>query len=252
LRITNVGYRRLRWTARIEPAGTRWHRHLSDQQGLPFATIDQTDQPIELELPETIDRALEAFVVIESNGGNRRIAVRIERPVEQNLIAEGPRTGSSTTPVWREQFRRSLERLRPGARIALACIAVVALRFIAVLVNVLPIGAAPGQLIEPRLSAIAISLVAVGALAGLRLAIQLGEKRDLGPAAVAGAALGLLASALWYAMLQSFERLLGPWSTSVWAVACLWVLFGGLVGVISLLVVPYSFHEPATARGGSG
>ena len=90
------------------------------------------------------------------------------------------------------------------ARIALACAGGVTLRLMAVLVNALPIGGAPGLLIEPRLSAIAIVLVAVGVLAGLRLAIQLGERRDLGPAAVAGGALGLLGSALWYAMLQSF------------------------------------------------
>ena len=72
-----MGYRLLRSTARIEPAGTRWLRLRPEHDGRPFATIDQTDVPIELELPETIDRPLEAFVVIESNGGTRRIAVRI-------------------------------------------------------------------------------------------------------------------------------------------------------------------------------
>jgi hypothetical protein len=248
LRITNVGYRLLRLTARVEPAGTLWLRLRPEHDGRPFSTIDQTDLPIELELPETIDRPLEAFIVIESNGGTRRIAVRIERPVDQTVIVETAGSGFSSVPVWREQLGRSLAGLRPGVRIALACAGAVALRFIAIVVNALPIGGAPGRLIEPRLSTVAIVVVAVGVLAGLRLAIQLGEKRDLVPAGLAGGALGLLGSALWYAMLQSFERLLGPWSGSIWAVGFLWGSFGALIGLVSLFVVPYRPNEPEVVR----
>jgi hypothetical protein len=248
LRITNVGYRLLRSTARVEPAGTRWLRLRPEHDGRPFATIDQTDLPIELELPETIDRPLEAFVVIESNGGTRRIAVRIERPVEQAVLAETGGLGLSSDPVWREQLGRKLAGLRPGVRVALACAGAVALRFIAVLVSVLPLGGAPGGQIEPRLSAFAIVLVALGVVAGLRLAIQLGEKRDLAPAALAGGALGLLASAFWFATLQSFERLLGPWSNSLWVVAVLWGSIGALLGLVSILVVPYRSNQPEVAR----
>ncbi len=248
LRITNVGYRLLRSTARVEPAGTRWLRLRPEHDRRPFATIDQTDLPVELELPETIDRRLEAFVVIESNGGTRRIAVRIERPVEPAAVAETGGLGLSSEPVWREQLGRKLAGLRPGVRVALACAGAVALRFIAVLVNVLPLGGAPGGLIEPRLSAFAIVLVALGVVAGLRLAIQLGEKRDLAPAALAGGALGLLASAFWFATLQSFERLLGPWSNSLWVVAVLWGSIGALLGLVSILVVPYRSNQPEVAR----
>jgi hypothetical protein len=248
LRITNVGYRLLRSTVRVEPAGTRWLRLRPEHDGRSFATIDQTDLPIELELPETVDRPLEAFVVIESNGGTRRVAVRIERPIEQQVLAETGGLGLSSEPVWRELLDRMLAGLRPGVRVALACAGAVALRFIAVLVNVVPVGRAPGGLIEPRLSAFAIVLVALGVVAGLRLAIQLGEKRDLAPAALAGGALGLLASAFWFAMLQSVERLLGPWSNSLWVVAVLWGSIGALLGLVSILVVPYRSHQPEVAR----
>jgi len=248
LRITNVGYRLLRSTARVEPAGTRWLRLRPEHDGRPFATIDQTDLPIELELPETIDRPHEAIIVIESNGGTRRIAVRIERPVEQSGIAGAVGSGISSVPVWREQLDRSLAGMRPSARIVLACAGSVALRFVAIVVNALPIGGAPSRLIEPRLSTFAIALVAVGVLAGIRLAMQVGEKRDLGPAALAGGALGLLGSALWFAMVQSFERLLGPWSTSILAVALLWGTFGALLGLGSLFVIPSRSNQPEVAR----
>ena len=248
LRITNVGYRLLRSTARVEPAGTRWLRLQPEHDGRPFSTIDQTDLPIELELPERIDRPLEAFVVIESNGGTRRIAVRIERPVEQAAVVETGGLGLSYDSVWREQLGRTLAELRPGVRVALACACAVALRLIAVLVNVLPVGGAPAGLIEPRLSALAIVLVAVGVVAGLRLASKQGETRDLVPAALAGGALGLLGSAFWYAALQSFERLLGPWSTSLWVVTVLWGSIGALLGLVSIFVVPFRSHQPEVAR----
>jgi hypothetical protein len=248
LRITNVGYRLLRSTARVEPAGTRWLWLQPEHDGRPFSTIDQTDLSIELELPERIDRPLEAFVVIESNGGTRRIAVRIERPVEPAAVVETGGVGLSSDSVWREQLGRTLAELRPGVRIALACACAVALRLIAVLVNVLPVGGASGGLIEPRLSALAIVLVAAGVVAGLRLASQLGETRDLVPAALAGGALGLLGSAFGYATLQSFERLLGPWSTSLWVVTVLWGSIGTLVGLVSIFVVPFRSHQPEVVR----
>ena len=48
----------LRSTVRIEPADARWVKLLAGQDGRPFQTIDQTEIPVELELPETIDRLL--------------------------------------------------------------------------------------------------------------------------------------------------------------------------------------------------
>src|SRR5207248_9867838 len=81
LRVSNVGYRLLRCTARVEPAGTSWIRLHPEHDGHPFFTIEQTDLPIELEIPEVLDRPLCAAIVLDSNGGTRRVGVRIERPV---------------------------------------------------------------------------------------------------------------------------------------------------------------------------
>ena len=50
VRVTNLGYRLLRCTARVEPAGTPWIRLHSEYDGRPFSTIDQTDLSIELNL----------------------------------------------------------------------------------------------------------------------------------------------------------------------------------------------------------
>ena len=82
LRITNVGFRLLRTTVRIEPSDAKWVKLLAGQDGRSFQTIDQTEIPVELALPETIDRLLRALIVIESNGGTRRVEVRVERPAD--------------------------------------------------------------------------------------------------------------------------------------------------------------------------
>ena len=83
LRITNVGYRLLRSAARVEASGGGRVRIAPEFPAGAFQTIDQTDVPIEIEVPEGIAGAAPTLtlgaVVIESNGGSRRIEVRLER-----------------------------------------------------------------------------------------------------------------------------------------------------------------------------
>jgi FHA domain len=248
LRITNVGYRLLRCSARVEPPGMRWVRLRPEYDGRPFQTIDQTDLPIELELPETIDRPLVAQVVIESNGGTRRVGVRIERPAEQIVIPESAGGAAFASPLWREQLSRTVAKVGPGARIAIGCAGAVALRVLVMLLNGLPIGNAPANLMEPRLSSVAIMLVVAGMIAGLGLASRRGERRDFPAAAFAGGSLGLLAAAFWFAVLQSSERVLGSLASSIWSVGFVSGTLGALLALTSLFVFPYRSDEPEVAR----
>ena len=248
LRITNVGYRLLRCKARVEPPGTRWARLRPEHDGRPFQTIDQTDLPVELELPETIDRPLVAQIVIESNGGTRRIGVRIERPAEQVIIPEYAGATSSTSPLWREQLSRTAARVGLGPRIAIGCAGAVAVRLAATLLNKLPIGNAAVNLTEPRLSSMAIILVAVGMIAGLGLASRRGEWRDLPAAVFAGGSLGLLAAAFWFAVIQTTERALGSWTSSILAIGVASGTLGALLALMSLFVFPYRSDGPEVAR----
>ena len=43
IRVTNVGYRLLKCTAKVDPPGTRWLRLTPEQDSRPFLTIDQTE-----------------------------------------------------------------------------------------------------------------------------------------------------------------------------------------------------------------
>ncbi|MFI5456362.1 MAG: FHA domain-containing protein [Isosphaerales bacterium] len=248
LRVTNVGYRLLKCTARVEPPGTPWVHLRPEHDGRPFQTIEQTELPIELELPETINRPLRALIVLESNGGTRRVEVRIERPDEQVVIPEaGAQAAVSEIPVWGRRLSRSLARLRPGVRIAAGCAGAIALRLLVLLMNALPIGGAGGPRWEPRLSSFAIVLAAGGVLAGLRLALVRGERQDMPAAGFAGGAIGLLTAALWFAVVQSVERVLGTRSSSIWALGLFWGAIGALFGLVSTILVPHRDDGPEVA-----
>jgi len=244
LRVSNVGYRLLRWTARVEPPGAPWVRLRSEHDGRPVQTIEQTDLPIELELPETIDRPLRALIVIESNGGNRRIEVRIERPVEQAVIPESASAGLAENPAWSERLRGMVARLRPGARLAAGGLGAVALRLLVVLINLMPIGRGVAGPLEPRLISVSVVLVAAGVLVGLALARSRGEARDLPAAAFAGGALGLLTAAFWFAVLESVEKTLGSWSNSIGVLSLFWGAVGALLALASMILIPHREHAP--------
>jgi hypothetical protein len=107
------------------------------------------------------------------------------------------------------------------------------------LANLLPIGRAAGQLLDPRLSSFALVLAACGVLGGLRLAVGRGERSDLPAAGFAGGAIGLLAAALCFAFVQSVERVLATGFHSIWAVGLLWGAVGILLALISMLLFPY-------------
>ena len=121
--------------------------------------------------------------------------------------------------------------LRPGARIVLGCVGAMALRVIVVLINVLTTGGQGAWHVQARLSSVAILMVGVGVLVGVRLASRRGEWRDLPAAGFAGGALGLLAAAVGFAVIQSAERVLGSRSSSFWAVVLLWGAIGALLGL---------------------
>jgi FHA domain len=247
LRITNVGYRLLKCTARVEPPGTRWLRLRPEHDRRQLPTIDESDLPVEVELPDSLDRPLQAAIVIESNGGTRRISVRIERPSDEVVIPAAGATGR-TVPMWGEQLRQWLAPQKPPARLAYACGGLVLMRLFLMLTNALPIGTRGDNALAPRLSSLAVVFVAVGAILAYRFATRRGDRTDLPAAGFAGGILGLLAAACSFAVVRSGESVLGSWASSFWAVLVLWAALGASTALLSILIVPFRATEPEAAR----
>jgi hypothetical protein len=196
-----------------------------------------------------IDRGKSAAIVIESNGGTRRVEVRIERPAEALQGAEP--TGASAVqemPMLAGQLRERLVRVSLIARVAVCGGGAAGARLLLAVLSALPIGGGPSSIAEPRIVAVALLTVGLGVLWGLMLAKRRGEARDLMTGGVAGGLLGLLSSGPLFALLQCAELVLGSWSTSVAAVCLFWGAAGTVVALLSMFFVPHRRDDRQESR----
>jgi hypothetical protein len=240
VRVTNVGYRLLRSTVRIEPVSAQWLRISAPSNGEPFSTVDQTDLTIELDLPESLGAPLEAAILIDSNGGTRRIPVRVEK-AQASVIPAGSEAVAAIGPelaMLQATLGEKLASVRPAVRVLWSAGGAIGVRLVILVAGILLHGAKGASL-----SSVALALVAAGSLGAVLLAMRQGADRDIPAAAFTGGSLGLLAAAICFAIIQTVERILGGYSTSVWAVATLWGVIGVVVALVSNHLIP---HRPAT------
>jgi len=168
LRITNVGYRLLRSTVRVEPAASMSIRVAAEFSARPFPTIDHTDIPVEIELPENARSTTLGTVVVESNGGTRRIEIRLERPASNTATAEGVNGSGPVDLVIDTRPLGELVAAQPVARrLILVPLALVVFRLLVLVAALIPLGPSGASRFEPRLGSITLLLAAAGALIGI-------------------------------------------------------------------------------------
>jgi hypothetical protein len=246
LRITNIGYRLLTCTVQVEPPGNTRIRAGAG----PFVIIDQTDLPIEIDLTEDsgrsrFDTSLGA-IKIASNGGTKRIEVRLERASRAQLIpAPSPTASAVDLNAWARPLGAHLAALPLAVRFALAPLAFMVLRLLISLSTLIPpwpAGAArTGEL---RLDAVALLFGSAGLVAGALWAARRGKGQDesrgldMASAGFAGGLIGLFTSAVGFALIQSVESVLGSWSNSTPAATALWGVLGLALAMLSWLLLP--------------
>ncbi|MEO6811981.1 MAG: FHA domain-containing protein, partial [Isosphaeraceae bacterium] len=156
VRVANVGYRLLRATARIEPDGTPWLTIAPGFAGKPFVTAEGIDLPIDVTSPESFTGPLSAALVVESNGGTRRVKVVLEPPAPTGEPFE------TEPPTSRESdLNARLARLSVPTRLITASLIAAGLRLVIALV------AGSSAL---SLTPISVVLALVGLLAGALVA----------------------------------------------------------------------------------
>jgi hypothetical protein len=239
LRITNVGYRLLRSTARAESKEKARIRIPAEFHDQSFLTVDQTDLPVEIDLPEDLSVTSPGAVVIESNGGTKRIEVKIERPARADQVPEfGAKFARFDSAAWLGAFTASVEGMSLVRRVLLAAGLMFSIRVLVLGVGFLPVGAAGASRIEPRLGALAVVCAGIGLVIGAMRGSRAGHWDDAAPAGFAGGLAGVFVAALLSALIKSVESLLGSWSTSAVAVLLLWPLLGAGIAFLSSLVLP--------------
>lgn len=242
VRISNVGYRLLRGSIRIEPAGTTWLRLDPAFAGRPFEIVEETEIPIEVEIDHDGRRPTTAELVIESNGGTRRIPVRVASPDRSAGVPELPATASSGwTPGLLESLARRVAQQPPRVRIVAGFLLAMLVRAVVALSGWLPIGAGSPPPGGPRLAALAALLAAAGAIAGLVLGGRgTGEAgtSDRAAGAVAGGCLGVLVAAVLHALVRTMEGPLGTWGGSPWIVPLFWGALGAVAAGLTVVLLP--------------
>jgi hypothetical protein len=238
VQVSNVGHRLLRSTARIEPPGVPWLALPAEFAGKPFITIEAADLPVEVAIPATLPQPLTADLVIEGNGGSKRVKVVLEaKPAQADFSGTGTepdRPASSGLT-----FGELIARQSPMARVATWGLAALAIRLL--------VGVASGSIGEdavvasgaesPRLGGVALMLAVLGAILGGWLATRRGGRREAPMGAFAGGFAGLIVASALVATCRGVEPILGSWSSSVIAVCVLWAMIGSALAGLSTLIV---------------
>lgn len=237
LRVSNVGYRLLRSQARVEPSGTAWMSIPPEYSGRSFLTVEGSDVPIEVRVPESYSGRLTAEVVIEGNGGTCRVPVTLEPPGALTDPFPGA-IGEAAEPAgigwdWRGVIARQSIRSRLLTWASAGLIFRASIAGSAWLLG--PTGlAGPAALPGP-----AMAFGVFGAIAGASWAWRRGSVVDVPAGAFTGGFAGVLFAALGVALCQAIEPVLGATrSGSLIAVGLLWALIGAALAGLSAWIIP--------------
>ena len=238
LTVTNTGYRLLRSTVKVEPAAAAgWLVVAPAFAGAPFTTSEQTEVALEVRVPETFDRPLTAALVVEGNGGSRRVEVRVELPAKGEPFLE---TGPAARAAGGAGLAEWIAKTSPGVRVVAAAAVAFLIRSMLWAGDVMAARFASSPSSRPSLGASALMLGLAGCALGAMLAKRRGEPRDVPAGAFAGGFAGVLVAALSVAACRSIEPWFGwtaggPWLGST----ILWAVLAGFGAAVSAVLVPY-------------
>ena len=240
VQVSNLGHRLLRSTARVEPPGLAWLKLAAESPAGPFTTVEGTSLAVEIAAPDALPRPLQGELVIEGNGGTRRVAVILEAktsatdPLDVGSDLEHPSIRSDS------RLLSMIGRQPPLARIATWGLVALALRLL--------IGVAGGAIGEdamtpsgpdsPALARVGLAFAIGSAILGATLARLRGGIGEMPTGGFAGACLGLIVASALVAACRSVEPMLGSWSSSVVAVCLLWAALGAGLAAASIGITP--------------
>ncbi|HWE39583.1 MAG TPA: FHA domain-containing protein [Isosphaeraceae bacterium] len=219
LRVTNVGYRLLRASARVEPPSTSWLALGAGFRGDSFETAEGLDLPLEIRVPEVLDRPLHAEVVVEGNGGVARVAVVLEPSTPTGAEPAGFAVEHEPAAIGLG-LRERLEGTPTAVRVVSWAAAGLFARAL------VWIGGSD-------LIGVAIVLAILGALGGAALALRRGTALDVPSGAFAGAFAGVLGAAVLVAGARAVHVSGGPIVAMI-----LWAALGAGLAALSAVLVP--------------
>ena len=228
LRVTNVGYRLLRATARVEPAGTAWLALPPEFAGRPFIVVDGTDLPLRIAPPDRLAGPLSAAIILDGNGGTRRVPVTLAPAAAREAIPE-----LAAAPAADAGLTQRIARQSPRARVVSWGIGALGARALLLI----------GGAIGPGLLGPAELFAALGALAGAILAGRRGSIGDAPAGAFAGACSGVIVAAVLVASARAIEP-----ATPAPVHLAVWALLGAAAAGASVLLIPPAGERDVRSR----
>jgi FHA domain len=236
IQVANVGHRLLHFRATIEPANASWIKVAAPFAGQTHAVIDQVEVPLDVEIPATLPRPLIATLLLDGDGGSKRIELVLEpkAAVDATPLAAGPAVAVGPSMAER------LSTVPAASRLLALGLGGVALRFaIAVASGSLGAGGMrASDAATPSLLGLALVCGVVAAVVGGVRASRRGGIGELGFGAISAGIAGAALAGVLVAICRSVEPALGGWTTSPVLVALLWGVLGAVIAGISLLVFP--------------
>ncbi|MHC5542534.1 hypothetical protein ACYOEI_30280, partial [Singulisphaera rosea] len=251
---TNTGYRLLRSTIRVDPECAGWIRIIPGSQTSPFTTVDQTEITLELTIPEGSSLPRPGFLTVESNGGSKRVEVRLERPSAGGFSSIDAAATSESFDLFDLLSGQSFSR-----RVAVFGLVAMCLRLVVVIGGLnSAVFASKGDAstsagMTPPSEFFAIATIfALGFAALMSLvASRSSTSKQLIFPWLAAASVGLFVTATVTALRQLIEAPLGLGMGFFWGSLLPLVLWGGLgaiLGVASTRLFPTRTKEPEVGR----
>ncbi len=239
IQVSNTGFRLLRTTVRAEAPDAPWLKIVSSAGGeKAIVTLDSSEVSIEVLAPDVFLGPLTGSLIFEGNGGKIAVAVRVEQAARADAIvpplAPAVRAGSFG-------FRARIAGQSAASRLAWWSASAAIFRLVIEALARLPEVAGIGSVSANRLDLLgpAAGLSIAGGIAGLILAGRRGEARDVPWAGLAGAILGLLASAIGVASCRAVDSLLPGWfAGSIVPRVLATAAVGAIVAAVTIVIVP--------------
>ncbi len=233
--VSNVGHRLLKINARVESNGSAWLRVPATGEQ---TVIDSADLPVEITIPDTLSRPLNATLVIDGNGGVKRVNVRLEvKTAAEPTTTVGSVQTSSAGQIWLASVPIPLRMVALSVVAVFARIVVgVASRFV-----LADVGAITGE--SPALLGPAIVFLALGALLGGFLTFRRGGGSQVVYGVISGALTGSALSAFLVAGARGVEPLLGGFGQSVVGSTLVWGVLGAGIAAVSSRVAPFAANH---------
>ena len=228
--ITNTGYRILRGSVRVEPAGCSWVKVEPEGDAKAFAVVEELRLRVRITTPMVMTETMAASLVVDTNGGTGVVAISLETGLQ---VADPFTSAAAGEAEIRAGWIDRIALISGGKRLIFGVLGCGALGLLLGLADRVAPATSDGA--RPGLQAVAIAFAALGAIGGGWAAMRRGTAADV-PAAIGSAGVaGVMAAAV----VVGIGRVLGDFAGAGLGSVVAWAVLGAALAGMTIVLAPY-------------